>query len=174
MQAPGSATPGRSPGARRAKQIWHDRALALADALIAPPAHAEAHDREAVARLTAAGLGLLAARARLLHGEWLRREGRRADARGELRAAHDAFADRAARELAATGETVRKRADGPSEEPAAQETLIARLAVAGHTDPEIGAALFLSPRTVEWHLRTVFAKLGIASRHELTAALRDG
>ncbi|GAB3833968.1 LuxR C-terminal-related transcriptional regulator [Dactylosporangium cerinum] len=161
---------------------WSLGVLALADALTAAPGRAEAHYLEAVARCDAAGLGLLTARARLLHGEWLRREGRRADARAELRAAHDAlagmgagaFAGRSARELAATGETVRKRSDGPSDELTAQETQIARLAVAGQTNPEIGAALFLSPRTVEWHLRKVFAKLGITSRRELAAALRDG
>ncbi|GAA3232941.1 LuxR family transcriptional regulator [Dactylosporangium siamense] len=159
---------------------WSLGVLALADALTAAPQRAEAHYQEAVARCDAAGLGLLTARARLQHGEWLRREGRRADARAELRAAHDAlagmgagaFAGRAARELAATGETVRKRSEGPSDELTAQETQIARLAVAGQTNPEIGAALFLSPRTVEWHLRKVFAKLGITSRRELAAALR--
>ncbi|MDG6108603.1 AAA family ATPase [Dactylosporangium aurantiacum] len=158
---------------------WSLAALALADALVTP---ADGHFRRAVDRYTAAGLDLLTARARLLHGEWLRREGRRADARTELRAAHDAFtgmgaeafAARAARELAATGETVRKRSEGPSQELTAQEAQIARLVVAGHTNPEIGATLFLSPRTVEWHLRKVFGKLGIASRRELAAALRDG
>ncbi|WP_327001681.1 helix-turn-helix transcriptional regulator [Dactylosporangium sp. NBC_01737] len=156
---------------------WGLGVLALADALTAAPGRAGEHYREAVARCTAAGLGLLTARARLLHGEWLRREGPRA----ELRAAHDAFAGmgagafagRAGRELAATGETVRKRTQGPSEGLTAQEAQIARLAVAGHTNPEIGATLFLSPRTVEWHLRKIFAKLGIASRRELAAALRD-
>ncbi|GAA1533990.1 AAA family ATPase [Dactylosporangium maewongense] len=155
---------------------WSLGALALADALTEP---ADGRFREAAARFEAAGLGLLTARARLLHGEWLRREGRRADARTVLHAAHDAFAgmglhafaERAARELAATGETVRKRSDGPSDELTAQEAQIARLAVAGRTNPEIGAALFLSPRTVEWHLRKVFGKLGITSRRELAAAL---
>ncbi|WP_220039686.1 helix-turn-helix domain-containing protein [Nonomuraea aridisoli] len=121
------------------------------------------------------------ARARLLYGEWLRRENRRADARAELRAAHDAFtamgaegfAERAGRELAATGETVRRRTPDARQELTAQEAQIARLAMAGRTNPEIGAVLFLSPRTVEWHLRKVFIKLGIGSRRELAAALRD-
>ncbi|MEV4139309.1 helix-turn-helix transcriptional regulator, partial [Dactylosporangium sp. NPDC049742] len=158
---------------------WSLGALALADALTGPGEAADGRFREAATRLDAAGLGLLTARARLLHGEWLRREGRRADARTVLHAAHDTFAgmglhalaERAARELAATGETVRKRSEGPSDELTAQEAQIARLAVAGRTNPEIGAALFLSPRTVEWHLRKVFGKLGITSRRELAAAL---
>ena len=124
---------------------------------------------------------MLAARARLLYGEWLRRENRRGDARDHLRAAHEVFAQagaegfagRAARELAATGETVRRRGAVAADALTAQEAQIARLAVAGRTNPEIGAELFLSPRTVEWHLRKVFGKLGIASRRELAAALRE-
>ena len=82
-----------------------------------------------------------------------------------------AFAERARRELLATGETVRKRTAETVSELTAQETHIARLVVAGHTNPEIGAQLFLSSRTVEWHLRKVFAKLGISSRRELRGAL---
>jgi DNA-binding NarL/FixJ family response regulator len=83
----------------------------------------------------------------------------------------EAFAERARRELAATGETVRKRTVASPSELTAQEASIARLAVEGRTNPEIGAQLFLSARTVEWHLRKIFAKLGIASRRELRAAL---
>jgi DNA-binding CsgD family transcriptional regulator len=119
------------------------------------------------------------ARAHLIFGEWLRREGRRVDARAQLRAAHSmfdemgaaAFAERARRELAATGETVRRRAVETRDELTAQEAQIARLAREGDTSPEIGAQLFLSPRTVDWHLRKVFAKLGINSRKQLRTAL---
>jgi DNA-binding CsgD family transcriptional regulator len=121
------------------------------------------------------------ARARLLYGEWLRREGRRVDARDQLRVSHDmlasigaeAFAERARRELAATGETVRKRAIETRDGLTPQEAQIARLAREGRTSPEIGAQLFISPRTVDWHLRKVFAKLGINSRKQLRTALLD-
>jgi DNA-binding NarL/FixJ family response regulator len=121
------------------------------------------------------------ARARLTYGEWLRREGRRVDAREQLRAAHgmfgsmgaEGFAERARRELVATGEKVRKRQDDTRDELTPQEEQIARLARAGRTNPEIGAELFISPRTVEWHLRKVFTKLGIGSRKELHDALPD-
>src|SRR3954469_13710344 len=119
------------------------------------------------------------ARTHLLYGEWLRRENRRVDARAQLRTAHEmltaigmeAFAERAGRELQATGETVRKRRPDTRDELTAQESQIARLARDGLTNPEIGARLFLSPRTVEWHLRKVFTKLGIHSRTELARAL---
>jgi DNA-binding CsgD family transcriptional regulator len=115
------------------------------------------------------------ARAQLLYGEWLRREGRRVDARAQLRAAHEAltamgveaFSDRARRELLATGETVRKRTAETSTSLTAQEAEIAGLVVDGLTNAEIGATLYLSPRTVEWHLRKVFMKLGISSRRQL-------
>jgi DNA-binding CsgD family transcriptional regulator len=119
------------------------------------------------------------ARAELLYGEWLRREGRRRDARGHLRTAHDtfaeigmnAFAERARRELVATGETVRRRSPDARDDLTPQEIQIARLACEGLSNPAIGAQLFLSARTVEWHLRKVYAKLGIASRRELSQAL---
>jgi len=121
------------------------------------------------------------ARAHLLYGEWLRREQRRRDARAQLRMAHDmldamgmeAFAEQARRELLATGETVRRRTVETVSALTAQEAHIARLAREGRTNPEIGAQLFLSARTVEWHLRKVFTKLGIASRRELSAALTE-
>ncbi len=120
------------------------------------------------------------ARSRLLYGEWLRRENRRVDAREQLRAAHEmfsqmgaaAFAERARRELAATGETVRKRSVETVDELTTQEAQVARLAAQGHTNPEIGAQLFISPRTVEYHLHKIFPKLGISSRRELRRALR--
>ncbi|MEV4352427.1 LuxR C-terminal-related transcriptional regulator, partial [Actinoplanes sp. NPDC049596] len=156
---------------------WARGELALASALIEGK---EDHFREALELLPASRLGLEVARVRLLYGEWLRRENRRTDARAQLRAAHDAFttmgaaalAERAGRELSATGETVRARVAGAAPGTlTSQESQIARLAVAGRTNPEIGAVLFLSPRTVEWHLRKIFTKLGITSRRELAKAL---
>ena len=120
------------------------------------------------------------ARARLSYGEWLRRENRRVDARGQLRPAFDAFAsmgarafaERARRELQATGEKVRRRGHDARVELTPQEEEIAQLARDGRTNPEIGAQLFIGARTVEWHLRKVFAKLDIGSRRELDEALR--
>jgi DNA-binding NarL/FixJ family response regulator len=150
-------------------------------ALLSDDTAADQLYREAIERLDRTQLLPEAARARLLYGEWLRRENRRTDAREQLRTAHEmltaigmeAFAERARKELAATGENVRKRAVGTSDDLTAQERQIARLARDGLSNPEIGARLFLSPRTVEWHLRNVFTKLGIRSRRELAAAL-DG
>jgi DNA-binding NarL/FixJ family response regulator len=121
------------------------------------------------------------ARARLSYGEWLRREYRRVDAREQLRQAYDVFAamdadgfaDRARRELLATGEKVRKRRDDTRDELTPQETQIARLAREGRTNPEIGAELYISHRTVEWHLRQVYTKLGISSRKGLRGVLRS-
>ena len=131
--------------------------------------------REAIERLGHTRIRVELARAQLLYGEWLRREGRRTDARAQLRTAYEAlaamgveaFADRARHELAATGETVRKRAVETRGELTAQEAHIARLAAEGLTSPEIAAALYLSPRTVEWHLRKIFAKLGVSTRRQL-------
>ena len=125
------------------------------------------------------GCGPSSARSHLLYGEWLRREGRRVDARAQLRTAHElfvtigmeAFAERARSELLATGERVRKRTAETRDELTPQELQIARLARDGLSNPEIGARLFLSPRTAEWHLRKVFSKLGIHSRQELPRAL---
>ena len=119
------------------------------------------------------------ARAHLLYGEWLRHENRRADARAQLRIAHDmftaigmeAFAERARTELQATGEHVRAVSVETRDDLTAQERQIAELARDGLSNPEIGARLFLSPRTVEWHLRKVFTKLDIHSRRELAKAL---
>jgi DNA-binding CsgD family transcriptional regulator len=150
-------------------------------ALLSEGQAAEDLYREAIDRLGRTELRPELARAHLLYGEWLRRENRRVDARVQLRAAHDsldaigmaAFAERARRELLATGETVRKRSAEPASELTAQEAQIARLVVDGHTNPEIGAQLFLSARTVEWHLRKVFTKLGITSRRDLRRALAD-
>ncbi len=137
---------------------------------------------EAIDRLSRTLVRPELARAHLLYGEWLRREGRRLDARTQLRTAHDmldaigmeAFAERARRELLATGERVRKRGDATRDELTPQEERIARLARDGLSNPEIGTMLFLSPRTVEWHLRKVFTKLGIHSRNGLRTALPRG
>jgi DNA-binding CsgD family transcriptional regulator/tetratricopeptide (TPR) repeat protein len=152
-------------------------------ALLAEGATAERHYREAIERLSRIHMrgSHTLARAHLLYGEWLRREHRRVDAREQLRVAHtmladmgaDAFAERARRELQATGETVRKRTVDTLDELTPQEAQVARLAAAGQTNTEIGAQLFLSPRTVEWHLSKVFGKLGINSRKELRSAMSD-
>ncbi len=136
---------------------------------------------EAIERLSRTQLRPELARAHLLYGEWLRREGRQVDARAQLRTAHDmlvttgmeAFADRARSELLATGEKVGKRAAETSDDLTAKERQIARLARNGLSNPEIGARLFLSPRTVEWHLGKVFTKLRIRARGELANALTD-
>jgi ATP/maltotriose-dependent transcriptional regulator MalT len=135
--------------------------------------------RESIARLGRTRVRVELARGHLLYGEWLRRESRRVDARAQLRAAHEmfasmgveAFADRASRELLATGETVRKRTAETSDELTAQEAQIARLARDGLSNPEIGTRLFISPRTVKYHLRKVFVKLDISSRNELDRVL---
>jgi DNA-binding CsgD family transcriptional regulator len=150
-------------------------------ALLADGSTAERQYREAIDRLSAARLHLESARAQLLYGEWLRSEGRRGDARVQLRAAHtafsalgaEAFAARARRELTSTGEKVRVRAVETTRRLTAQEAQIARLVVAGRTNPEIGAELFLSPRTVEWHLGKVYSKLGVSSRRQLRGALPE-
>jgi DNA-binding CsgD family transcriptional regulator len=135
--------------------------------------------QESVERLARSRAAVELGRSRLLYGEWLRRENRRIDAREQLRAAHEmfsrmgaaAFAERARRELSATGETVRKRTVETVDELTAQEAQVAGLAAQGRTNPEIGAQLFISPRTVEYHLHKVFPKLGISSRRELRKAL---
>ncbi|MFG3092886.1 AAA family ATPase [Streptomyces antibioticus] len=135
--------------------------------------------REAIERLERTRMRMEAARAHLLYGEWLRRENRRRAARDHLQAAHGlftrfgagAFLGRTSRELAATGETVARRTRATPRRLTAQETQIARLAGDGLTNSEIGAELFLSPHTVEWHLRKVFTKLDISSRRQLRGAL---
>jgi DNA-binding CsgD family transcriptional regulator len=142
---------------------------------------AEALYVEAITRLGRTPLQPELARAHLLYGEWLRRENRRVDAREQLLASHElltaigmeAFAERARIELLATGERVRKRVVESREELTPQEAQIARLARDGLSNPEIGARLFLSARTVEWHLHKVFTKLGITSRKQLGAALPE-
>jgi len=150
-------------------------------ALVSEGDAAEGLYREAIDRLGRTRMRVELARAHLLYGESLRRRRRRLDAREQLRTAHEmftamgfeAFADRAARELLATGETARKRTVETERQLTAQEAQIARLARDGLSNPDIGARLFISPRTVEYHLRKVFTKLDISSRKELDDALGD-
>jgi DNA-binding CsgD family transcriptional regulator len=158
---------------------WALGVEARSRALLSEGDAAELLYREAIERLSRTRVRVELARAHLLYGEWLRRAGRRRDARAHLRTAREmltamgaaAFAERARRELLATGETVRTRSVETRDELTAQEMQIAQLASDGRTNPEIGAQLFISPRTVEWHLRNVFTKLAIRSRRELAIAL---
>jgi DNA-binding CsgD family transcriptional regulator len=155
---------------------------ALVRALLREGEAAEIFYRESIARLGGTRVRAQLARAHLLYGEWLRRERRRADAREQLRTAHgmldtmgiDAFAERARRELAATGETARKRTVETTTELTPQEAQIARLARDGLSNPEIGARLFISARTVQYHLAKVFSKLAISSRNQLHRVLPAG
>jgi len=159
---------------------WALGTLAGARALTSEGPAADALYREAIERLGRTDLRVLLARAHLIYGEWLRRENRRLDARSQLRVAHDllsgmgaeAFTERARRDLQATGETVRKRTAEIHTTLTGQEAQIARLARDGLTNPEIGARLFLSPHTIEWHLRKVFAKLGVNTRRQLRGLSR--
>ena len=144
-------------------------------ALLSHGRDADALYREATARLGRTRVTIQLARAHLVHGEWLRRENRRQEARDVLHQAYevfnrvgaDGFAERARRELTATGETVRKRTVDNSADLTAQEAQVVELAKEGLTNPEIAAQLFISPKTVEWHLSNVFGKLGITSRKDL-------
>jgi DNA-binding CsgD family transcriptional regulator len=157
---------------------WALGVLARSRALLSGGSAAEELYREAIERLARTRIVVHLARAHLLFGVWLRRENRRVLAREQLHIAHEmlsrigaeAFADRCRRELLATGETVRKRSTVSGEGLTAQEAHIARLAGEGMTNQEIGAQLFISSHTVEWHLRKVFAKLGIKSRRQLRGA----
>src|SRR4051812_10548716 len=158
---------------------WGLGIAARARALLSEGEAAELSYAEAIDRLSRTRLGPELARAHLLYGEWLRRGQRRVDARAQLRTAHDmlvamgadGFADRAHHELLATGAKVRRRVDETRDELTPQEELIARLARDGRTNSQIGAELYLSPRTVEWHLKKVFTKLAISSRMGLHDAL---
>jgi len=168
--------------ATAAQTDWASGIHARSRALLSDGEDAETAYREAIERLGRTPLRPELARAHLLYGEWLRREGRRADARTHLRTAHgmfaaigmEAFAERARRELAATGETARQPTVEAHDTLTPQEAQIAQLARAGLSNPEIAAQLFLSPRTIEWHLRKVFTKLQISSRLQLQRALPDG
>jgi DNA-binding CsgD family transcriptional regulator len=157
---------------------WGLGTLAGARALLADGDRADALFSEALERLARTRVLVHLARTRLNYGEWLRAANRRADARRELTQAHEmftrmgaqAFAERARRELLAAGEKVRKQPVGTGDALTTQEAQIARLVADGLTNPEIGAQLFLSAHTVEWHLRKVFVKLGINSRRQLRAS----
>ena len=162
----------------RASACGTDWALGLAArcrALATTGPEADAHYREAIAQLGRSRMGGETARAHLVYGEWLRREGRRQEAREQLRTAHgmltrmgaEAFAARAANELRATGEKPRRASAQPADALTAQELHIARLVATGATNREVGAQLFLSPRTIEAHLRSIFQKLDIGSRRQL-------
>jgi ATP/maltotriose-dependent transcriptional regulator MalT len=158
---------------------WARGIEARSRALIAGGQDAEDFYLEAIRQLSRSRMTVHLARAHLIYGEWLRRENRRADARGQLRTAHqmlasmgaDGFAERAARELRATGERVRNRTTDPPARLSARETQIARLAGDGLSNRQIAAQLFISPHTVEYHLHKIFAKLAIASRNQLPSAL---
>jgi len=169
-----------SDGTQAAGTDWALGIEARSRALLSDGPTAERLYREAIERLTRSRIAIHAARAHLLYGEWLRRENRRSDARAQLRDAYqmlsdigaEAFAERARRELLATGENVRRRTVETGHVLTAQEAQVARLAAEGRTNPEIGSQLFISPRTVEYHLHKVFTKLGINSRRELRGTLR--
>jgi DNA-binding CsgD family transcriptional regulator len=168
-----------SQATRGSRSDWALGYQARARALVGDGEATESHYREAIERLARTRLRPDLARAHLIYGEWLRRENRRLDARIELRAAHElfenmgmqAFAARAARELLATGETARRRTTETRVQLTAQEGQIAQLAREGLSNPEIGSRLFISPRTVEYHMHKVFEKLGIKSRNQLHQAL---
>ncbi|MDG4669207.1 LuxR family transcriptional regulator [Mycobacterium sp. 236(2023)] len=161
---------------------WGLGAVAAAQALLAPHEEAEALFVEAIDHLERAGIGLHKARTHLTFGEWLRRSNRRRDAKRQLDTAYvmfthmgaHGFAERTRRELVATGEKVRKQPVGAGEDLTARESQIARLAATGLTNQEIGAQLFISTHTVEWHLRKVFVKLGITSRRQLRTITWSG
>jgi DNA-binding CsgD family transcriptional regulator len=154
---------------------WALAMLARSRALLATDDDAEALYRETVERLDGSRVVVHLARAHLVYGEWLRRQNRRIDAREQLRLAHEmcqqmgaeAYAERARRELLATGATARERTVTTQVELTPQEAQIARLAAAGRTNAEIGSELFISPKTVEYHLSKVFTKLGLTTRRDL-------
>jgi DNA-binding CsgD family transcriptional regulator len=159
---------------------WALGLQARCDALVSEGEEAEHHYRESIDHLRRTRIGTDLARAHLLYGEWLRRQRRRTDARDQLRTAHrmleamgmKAFAERARRELQATGETVHKRTVATrNTELTAQEAQIARLARDGLSNPEIGTGLFISAHTVQYHLRKIFSKLDITSRTQLERVL---
>jgi DNA-binding CsgD family transcriptional regulator len=181
-------------GAHEAAYVAHERLVertlscatnwafgmeAWSRALLSDDGTAESLYSEAVDRLARARVVINLARAHLLFGEWVRRERRRIDAREQLRTARDmfvtmganGFAERAERELLATGATARKRTVETRDQLTAQETQVARLARDGHSSREVGAQLFISPRTVQYHLQHVFTKIGISSRVQLERAL---
>jgi DNA-binding CsgD family transcriptional regulator len=175
---PGRAAAATEEFSARATACGTEWALGLAArcwALTQVGPDAEGHYREAIERLGRSRVAIELARSHLVYGEWLRREGRRQDARDQLRTAHrmmsdmgmKAFAERAGRELRATGEQPRGRTTQDADKLTAQELQVARLVATGATSREVATQLFLSPRTIEAHLRTIFRKLGITSRRQL-------
>jgi DNA-binding NarL/FixJ family response regulator len=160
---------------------WAHAIEARCRALLTDGQAAEDLYQQAIRQLRGSRMNVQLARAHLLYGEWLRRENRRTDAREQLQAAHqmlasmgaDGFAERAARELLATGERVRKRTTDAPSQLTARETQIARLAGNGLSNPDIAAQLFMSRRTVEYHLHKIFTKLAISTRNQLHLALAD-
>jgi DNA-binding CsgD family transcriptional regulator len=163
------------------KTAWALGIAARSRALLSDGEVAEAQFEEALEQLGRSGVRAELARAHLLHGEHLRRTNRRVDARRALNTAYEmfdamgmeGFAERARHELLATGEKVRKRNRDARDELTPQEAQIAGLARDGLSNPEIGAQLFISAKTVEWHLRKVFTKLGISSRRQLRTVLTE-
>jgi DNA-binding CsgD family transcriptional regulator len=161
---------------------WALGTSAMVRAQLSEGPAAEALYQEAIERLGRTKVRITCARAHLLHGEWPRRENRRVDAREQLGIAYqdlsrigaEGFAERAWHELRATGATAPRRPAEPRATLTAQQAQIARLTGDGMTNPEIGAQLFISPPTVERHLRKVYAKLGVASREQLSDALLEG
>jgi DNA-binding CsgD family transcriptional regulator len=182
-----SGIPGQAAGAlerlsRSTRASGTDWALGMearSRALLSDGAAAEHLYREAIERLARSRIAIHLARAHLVYAEWLRHENRRTDAREQLRTAHrmfvsmgaDGFAERAARELRASGERVRKRSAETPVQLTARETHIAQLASDGLSNPEIAAQLFVSRRTVEYHLNKIFTKLAISTRNQLHLAL---
>jgi len=170
-----------SERARVTPSDWLLGMEARVEALLGDGPPADDLHRQSIESLSRVGARVEVARGHLLYGESLRRDGRRVDARNQLRTAHEmlvamgleAFAERARRELVATGEKVRKRTFESRGKLTAQEFQIARLARDGLSNREIGTRLFLSPRTVEWHLHKVFTKLGVRSRMHLRDAVLD-
>ena len=176
-----SALPRFEARARAAGTDWALGVLARLRALMSGDDSADALYREAIERLERTRIRIELARAHLLYGEWLRRENRRVDARAQLRTAYEtfshsgceAFAERARRELVATGETAPRRTVLTRDVLTPQEAQVARMARDGQSNPEIGAQLFISPRTVEYHLRKAFRKLDVSTRRELRGVLVD-
>jgi DNA-binding CsgD family transcriptional regulator len=164
---------------RPAGTNWALGTLARSQALLASGEAAESLYREAIDRLGQTRMVVHLGRAHLLYGEWLRRENRRIDAREQLRIAHEmfhdmgseAYAERARRELQAAGATARERTVSTQTDLTPQEAQISRLAAAGRTNQEIVSELFISPKTVEYHLSKVFAKLGLTTRRDLRAVV---